>query len=69
MKVTSNIIITSRKRVDFGEVVDYTTFKHERNELASRMNEKAWKAFVKWCDRNKVDQNEFEMFVMENKNA
>ncbi len=69
MKVTSNIIITSRKRVDFGEVVDYTTFRHEKNELRSRINEKAWTAFVKWCDKSKVDQNEFEMFVMENRNA
>ncbi len=67
MKVTSNIVITSRKRLDFGEVVDHTTFRHEKNCLESIRNEKAWKAFVKWCDRNKVDQNEFEMFVMESR--
>ena len=67
MKVTSNIIITSRKKLDFGEIVDHTTFKHERNELASRINEKAWKAFVKWCDKNKVSPDEVEMYVMESR--
>lgn len=68
MKVKSQLIITSRRSIDFGEIVDYTDFTHFKGEVESHRMSLAWVAFAKWCSKNKVDANDYEFCLMERKN-
>ena len=63
MTVKVQIIITSLRSIDYGEIVDYTEFSHFMNEVESHRNELAWKAFIKWCGSNKVNPIEFDFFM------